>query len=171
MSQIGFFPGRLPFPNLEDLLKATAGIKNVGYKKQAYFYYPKEGSIQSLYQALYKKVTDPGTTRVIENENVLNLRINKYVDFIINNKIIAKKVVSTIPLSEILTAIDDSAENRQLSEQFDWNEVIIIGVAVRGKDPSQTTIYVPDLEIIFHRYTWMNLLAPPIGRQNSNLIV
>ncbi|MEM3455847.1 MAG: NAD(P)-binding protein [Candidatus Micrarchaeia archaeon] len=166
-----FFPGRLPFPNLEDLLKATAGIENVGYKEQAYFYYPKEGGIKSLYQALYKKVTDPRTTRVIENENVLDLRINKDGYFIINNKIIAKKVVSTIPLPEILIAIDDSAENRKLSEQFDWNGVIIVGVAVRGKGPSQTTIYVPDPEIIFHRYTWMNSLAPPNGRQNSNLIV
>ncbi|MEM3192376.1 MAG: NAD(P)-binding protein [Candidatus Parvarchaeota archaeon] len=165
-----FSPGRLPFPNLDDLLKAAAGIKNVGYKEQAYFYYPKKGGIQSLHKALYEKVANQGTTRIIENEKVLNLKNNENKYFIINNKIVAKRVVSTIPLPETLIALDDSPESKQLSEQFDWNGVIVVGVAVRGKGPNQTSIYVPDPKIVFHRYTWMSSLIPPADRQNSNLI-
>ncbi|MEM3192252.1 MAG: NAD(P)-binding protein [Candidatus Parvarchaeota archaeon] len=165
-----FSPGRLPFPNLEDLIKAAAGIENVGYKEQSYFYYPKKGGIQSLYQAIYEKIADRETVRIIENESVSNIKINKDKDFIINNKITAKKVISTIPLPETMIALDDSAENRQLAEQFDWNGVIVVGVAVRRKSPNQTSIYVPDPKIVFHRYTWMNTLVPADNVQNSNLI-
>ncbi|MEM3490112.1 MAG: hypothetical protein QXO75_10740 [Nitrososphaerota archaeon] len=69
-----------------------------------------------------------------------------------------------------MIALDDSPESKQLSEQFDWNGVIVVGVAVRGKGPNQTSIYVPDPKIVFHRYTWMSSLIPPADRQNSNLI-
>jgi hypothetical protein len=42
------------------MLKAIAGIPNVGYKEQSYFYYPKTGGIQSLYNSLFNKVVGRG---------------------------------------------------------------------------------------------------------------
>ena len=48
-----FTPGRLPFPQLEDMIKAAAGLPSIGYKEQAYFYYPNRGGIQSLFNSLY----------------------------------------------------------------------------------------------------------------------
>lgn len=50
-----FSPGRLPFPELENMLLTVAGIPNIGYKEQAYFYYPNTGGIASLFNSLFEK--------------------------------------------------------------------------------------------------------------------
>ena len=44
-----FSPGRLPFPMLDDIVSAIAGLQSVGYKEQQFFYYPKIGGIKALY--------------------------------------------------------------------------------------------------------------------------
>ena len=164
-----FTPGRLPFPNIEDIIKAAAGIPTVGYKEQSYFYYPKEGGIQSLYNSLFEKVTSKGLD-FLYGENVTKIRKSKDGTYIINEKINTRKIVSTIPLPELLLSLDDSNETKLLANEFDYNSVIVIGVAVSHKTPNQTTVYVPDPKIIFHRYTWMSSLAPCKDSSKSNLI-
>ncbi|MGP6208046.1 protoporphyrinogen/coproporphyrinogen oxidase [Cuniculiplasma sp. SKW3] len=163
-----FTPGRLPFPELENVLKSVAGIPNVGYKEQSFFYYPKEGGIQSLYNSLYEQVTQKGA-EFIGGENIIKIRkINNIYE--INDKINAKKIVSTIPLPELLLCLNDSKENAKLADSFDYNSVVIVGVAISSKTPNQTTVYVPDPKIIFHRYTWMSSLISSNEDSKSNLI-
>ena len=67
-------------------------------------------------------------------------------------------------------SLDDENNYSDLAEKFDYNSVVIVGVAIKKKTPNQTTVYVPDSRIIFHRYTWMSSLVPPKEQDNSNLI-
>jgi protoporphyrinogen oxidase len=73
-------------------------------------------------------------------------------------------------LPEILTLLDKNGQNYDLASKFDYNSVLIVGVALNFKTPEQTTIYVPNQSIIFHRYTWMSSLIPPLDHNKSNLI-
>ena len=50
-----FTPGRLPLPELSDIIYSISGIGTIGYKEQANFYYPKKGGIQALYDSLKEK--------------------------------------------------------------------------------------------------------------------
>lgn len=163
-----FSPGRLPFPELENMLMTVAGIPNVGYKEQANFYYPLTGGIEALFQSLYNKIKVAGV-QIIGGERVDSVRITKDNAFNINGRILARKLISTIPLPELLLAINED-DNKDLAERFDYNSVIVVGVAIKGKTPDQTAIYVPDPKIIFHRYTWMSYLTPPRDHNLSNLI-
>lgn len=163
-----FTPGRLPFPELDDILKATAGLPTTGYKEQAYFYYPKNGGIQSLYNSMLNKILEFKVT-LITNENVRSIK--KYNNFYnINEKITAKKIVNTIPLPELINLLDGPDCSKNLYEMFDYNSVVIVGIAINKKSKNQTTIYVPDPKIIFHRYTWMDKLAKPKNSNESNII-
>lgn len=164
-----FSPGRLPFPELENMLLTVAGIPNIGYKEQAYFYYPKEGGIASLFNSLLEKITLNGA-KIITDEKIVSVKINHDTSFNINNKIMAKRIISTIPLPELLLSLDDGSNYEGLAGKFDYNSVVIVGVAIRGKTPNQTTVYVPDPKIIFHRYTWMSALVPPKEQDSSNII-
>ncbi len=164
-----FTPGRLPFPDLENMIKSAAGIPNVGYKEQSYFYYPKKGGIQSLYDSLYEKVTKRGLN-LLFGKDVRNIEVDGRGRYIINNEITANSVISTIPLPELLLSIEDSEESHQLANKFDYNGVIIVGVAISSGTPNQTSIYIPDPKVIFHRYTWMSSLLPSIDPSKSNLI-
>lgn len=79
-------------------------------------------------------------------------------------------------LSEITNILKPNYSKRMgnnyegLSKKFDYNSVVIVGIALKGKTPNQTTVYVPDPRIIFYRYTWMSSLIPPKEVDKSNLI-
>lgn len=162
-----FSPGRLPFPELQDMLMTVAGIPSIGYKEQANFYYPNAGGIEALFRSLYNKIQEAGV-QVIGGEKVTSVRLNNGNAFDINGKIFARKLVSTIPIPELLLSID--GDYKSLAERFDYNSVVVVGVAIKGKTPDQTAVYVPDPRIIFHRYTWMSYLTQPRERDVSNII-
>lgn len=164
-----FTPGRLPFPEIENLILSAAGIPNIGYKEQAYFFYPIKGGISSLFQSLLDNVTNKGAN-IIDNEMIKSVRQLSNSTYIINSKIKSKKVISTIPLPELLVSLSESGSYKSLANRFDYNSVVIVGVALRGRTPNQTSVYVPDPKIVFHRYTWMSSLVKPNNENNSNLI-
>ena len=165
-----FTPGRLPFPDLENMLLTVAGIENTGYREQSFFFYPKSGGISALYNSLLEDVSNKGS-KILTNLRITNIKINKDKSFNINDKVNARNLVSTIPLPELLLSLDNGIDYKDLAMKFDYNRVIIVGIAIKGKTPSQTTVYVPDPRIIFHRYTWMSALIPPKNSNDSNLIV
>ena len=43
---------RIPRPPKTDILKSAKGKKTEGYKHQLFFYYPKKGGIQSLFDSV-----------------------------------------------------------------------------------------------------------------------
>ena len=100
-----YSPGRLPFPELENMLLTVAGIPNTGYKEQAYFYYPNAGGIASLFNSLREMVSLKGA-KIIASKKVVSVNINSDHTFNINNEIIAYKLISTIPLPELLMSLN-----------------------------------------------------------------
>lgn len=164
-----FLPGRLPFPELENMLLTVAGIPNTGYKEQAYFYYPNDAGIISLFNSLRERVQLKGV-KIIGDKRVISVKSKSDGTFTINDEIAADKIISTIPIPELLMALDDGNNYEELANRFDYNSIVIIGVALNQKTPNQTTVYVPDSKIIFHRYTWMSSLIPPKEQDKSNLI-
>lgn len=164
-----FTPGRLPFPKLDDMINSAAGIPNVGYNEQSFFYYPKRGGIQALYNSLLNIVKDLGG-QLIAGEKVSKVERKRNKLYEINDTIKTNNVINTLPLPEILRCIGDSAEMNRLSDKFDWNRVVIVGLALSRKTPDQIAVYVPDPTVIFHRYTWMSSLIRPKKRDKSNII-
>ena len=164
-----FTPGRLPYPELSSLLDAAAGLENVGYKEQATFFYPKHGGIGSLYQFLYFMLKKMGSdfNCGVKVNSIERTSSGKYL---VNSNFISSSVVNTIPLPEAIVAVDKSPSTLKLAKKFDWNNVVVVGIAISKRTPDQTAIYVPDEKIIFHRYTWMSSLIIPKDNVHSNLI-
>ena len=165
-----FTPGRIPVPAVEDVVKMVAGLPTVGYKEQEYFFYPKVGGIQSLYESL-KNETIANGAQYIFDQRVKKIEQDQNGYYVINGMHKANKIVSTMPLPELLEAIASDNEYQGLIDQLDYNSVIIVGFAISKPTPNQTSVYIPDKDIIFHRYTWMSALIPPDNPDYSNLIV
>src|SRR5262249_52482328 len=49
---------RVPRPPLEDVVKSALGIETEGYTHQLYFFYPREGGIESLARAFAREVRE-----------------------------------------------------------------------------------------------------------------
>ena len=160
-----YVPGRLPVPSWRDVVRSGAGVPTEGYKEQARFFYPLKGGIQSLYEAVLKKVVAKGV-KIIKNMKVKKIR-KKDKRWIINDYIKAKKIVSTIPLNELVETLDIPEYIMKLARKLDYNSVAVVGLALRKKAPNMHWVYVPDKSIEFHRYAWLSNYSPHNTPDNS----
>ncbi|PVX26640.1 MAG: amine oxidase [Candidatus Bathyarchaeum sp.] len=149
-----YISGRLPTPNLEDVVASVAGIKTVGYAEQAKFYYPKTGGIKTLYNSVLSDIKNR-QVKTLYNETVVKIR-KKNNKWIINDKIETKRLHSTIPVPFLVKALGAPESVIKAAENLDYNNLITVGVALNKKAPDQHWIYVPNKEVLFHRYCWMS---------------
>lgn len=165
-----FTPGRLPLPELSDIIYSISGIGTVGYKEQANFYYPKKGGIQALYDSLKQKVLREGV-RIITDTNITEVIHSADKTWIVNGHFVYEKIINTLPLPILIEMLKAPEEVHSLAKTLDYNKVVVVGYALNKEAQDRIALYVPDEGIIFHRYTWMSNLVSdsPVGK--SNLIV
>ena len=80
--------------------------------------------------------------------------------WVVNNRFEAKRLISTIPLREIIDTIEAPNEIVRLAKQLDYNSLITVGIALKREAPDVHWVYVPDRTIIFHRYAWLSNYSP-----------
>lgn len=148
-----YTPGRLPVPDWRDVVRAAAGVPVVGYIEQSTFYYPLRGGIQALFEAALQRAGKG--VALLKGERVTELKKRNNC-WAINNKYVAKKVISTIPLPELVSALDAPSDIFKAARELDYNKVIVVGVGLRKKAPKQHWVYVPQRNVIFHRYAWVS---------------
>jgi len=167
-----YTPGRLPIPDWRTVVRAAAGIPTTGYEEQSRFYYPLKGGIQALYNAAKQKALSKGTA-LRGGEPVESIKIGNGNEILINDKYMTKKVISTIPLPELIDSIEGKARDdlEEFVRRFDYNSVAIIAVAVARNAPSMHWIYVPDEDIIFHRYVWVSNYSPHNAPKGKSLLL
>ncbi|MGB9841199.1 MAG: protoporphyrinogen/coproporphyrinogen oxidase [Candidatus Bathyarchaeales archaeon] len=164
-----YTPGRLPIPDWRDVVKSAAGIPTVGYVEQSLFYYPKCGGIQALFDSAAKEAKKIGV-KIVNNVEVSKIKRTKN-EWIINDEIKARKLASTIPLKELVKALDAPKEVMKASEELDYNKIAIVGIALKKAAPDQHWIYVPDSSIIFHRYAWISNYSPKNSPRGESTIL
>lgn len=165
-----FTPGRLPLPSMEDIIYSISGAETIGYKEQAHFYYPKNGGIQTLYESILSKVKGMGV-EIISSIDVKKIRKDQEGKLVVNDRFIYDKLVSTMPIGNLVKAIDAPDEITGCAKNLDYNQVVVCGFALDQPSPDRITLYVPQEDVIFHRYTWMNNLVSCSPAGKSNLIV
>ena len=163
-----YTPGRLPVPDWRDVARAAAGVRVVGYVEQSTFYYPLKGGIQALVDAALRRVRRDAT--VVREERVTEVKkLNGR--WLINRKYSAKKVISTIPLPELAKALDAPEDIRKVAGELDYNKVVVVGVGLKSRAPDQHWVYVPQRDIIFHRYAWISNYSPYNAPQGSSALI
>jgi len=169
-----YTPGRLPIPDWKDVARSAVGIPTVGYREQSKFYYPLRGGIQALYNSVYERAHSKGVI-FMRGTRITSIKISEEgKGFLVNGQYSAKKLVNTIPLPELIKAIEGSVyeDLKQFSKHFDYNRVLVVAVAVnRQAPPSQHWIYVPDENIVFHRYAWLSNYSPYSAPEGKGLIL
>ncbi len=165
-----YTPGRLPIPDWRDVVKSAMGIATVGYREQATFYYPSIGGIQTLYSSALREAESLGIA-LLSGYAIKSLK--KVGDeWIINDEIKAKNIISSIPLNELVTYMNAPEYVIKLSKRLDYNRVLVIGVALNKPAPDQHWVYVPNEDVIFHRYAWISNYSPQNApRDKSSLLL
>jgi protoporphyrinogen oxidase len=155
---------RIPSPPLEDIIKSAIGIETEGYTHQLHFYYPKRGGIQSLTRSLVRSLPDVRTgftvRRIRKGRDGWNVSDG-------NRTIYARHLISTIPLFDLLGALERvPPEVKKRLGRLRYNSLILVMVAVGHEGLSgKTALYIPTPGILPHRVCFMKYFssrnAPP----------
>lgn len=141
---------RLPKPNPEDIIKSALGVKTEGYKAQLYFYYPKNGGIQSLIREMESRIKN--ITRKFNIKRIFK-RKDKWV---VSNGFIEKrfdKLVSTIPLHDIILMLEKVPEKvKKAVNDLKFNSLMTVLIGIDQDNLfDKHWIYIPDMKMKPHR--------------------
>ncbi|MEM2299515.1 MAG: FAD-dependent oxidoreductase [Thermofilaceae archaeon] len=164
-----YTPGRLPIPDWRDVVRAASGVPTIGYREQAIFYYPLKGGIEALFEAAYRRALELGV-KVATGTPVRSLR-KVGGSFVVNERFRVEKVYSTIPLRELVRAAEAPESIIKAAEDLDYNRVLVVGVALKGLAPNQHWVYVPDEDVLFHRYAWISNYSPYNAPQGESTLI
>jgi protoporphyrinogen oxidase len=156
--------GRIPEPPLEDVLKSALGIETEGYTHQLCFHYPRRGGIEALVRAL------EGRVRAVERKFLVRTVRRKGGSWVVSDGRREKefdRLVSTIPLPDLVGALDDVPEGvREAARGLRFNSLICVMVAFPAHTPSDKfAVYFPQSHLKFHRVCFYDYFgdscAPP----------
>jgi protoporphyrinogen oxidase len=165
---------RIPSPPMEDVVSGSRGVYKDGYTHQLHFTYPKSGGFESIINAYEANCITKGD-QILVNSKVVSLEKNGSSWTICTelDKFSAEKIVSTIPLN-ILPKLVPTAPQEILdaASKLLYNSIHIV-VMQFEKDIllDQFALYIPDMDIIFHRLSRLNFLGPAYGEGSGKFNV
>jgi protoporphyrinogen oxidase len=167
---IEWVEGRVPKPPVEDVIKSAVGVVTEGYTHQLYYQYPRHGGIESIPLAMEKKV--PLLTPDFPVERIWKEgsrwcvaggggRVKRY-----------DRVVATIPIHELVHMVEGTPEEiRQAVARLRYNSLITVTIGLANdRKLDLTAIYVPDLEVRFHRLSFPKAFSPFNAPDGQSLI-
>jgi len=150
--------GRIPDPDIEDLLKAALEMESEGYTHQLNFYYPKEGGIEQIITNTVKNIK----CDIKKNQNIEKIRKtgSKWIITSNNKEYIFDILISTIPIDKFVQLLDNVPESiLNAAENLVYNSLINLFIGVKGefedKYQDLSWMYIPEWKKgYFHRVSF-----------------
>lgn len=160
---------RVPNPPVSDIVKSSLGIETEGYSHQSVFYYPKKGGIQALIRALCKLA---GGNRVAGFE-VKRLRKEGPCWVVSNGKDerIYDKVISTIPIQDLIKAMEAPKKVRDASSDLKYNSLITVMLGLNTKGNDFSWLYIPDKDCLSHRVSFPSNFSPSVVPKGKSSVL
>ena len=161
--------GRVPISSNQELIKTAVGIPTEGYTHQLYLYYPKRGGYEEFCKALEKKCKNIKTN--YEIKKIYKFK-KKWIIENNNEQIICDKIVSTIPIKDLLNYLSNVPQKvLKASKNLKSNSLIQISLGFKTniKIP-YTAIYFPNKDYLFHRISFPHNFSKNCVPKNQILI-
>ena len=166
---------RIPKPPAEDIIKSAQGVATEGYLHQLYFYYPKQGGVQSVVDALIRNLgpkvalhTDVEVRQVARSGPQWQVQTSgkavRHYD----------RLISTIPVPDLVSSLVPAAPAavRQAAENLKFNSIAICLLHVSREHLGDNfALMVAKREILFHRLSKLDFLLPAEARDGTARIM
>ncbi len=162
----GWVAGRVPDAPVDDVLKASIGLRTEGYTHQSIFYYPKRGGFQAITDALAQ-----GLSSCLRLNTPVERLVKRGDAWEVNGEAF-DAVVSTIPLTYMPDIIEGLPTGvASAMRELEYNSIITYLVALdRTEHPDLSWIYLPHhCQGPTNRVTYMSNYAAgnaPAGKQS-----
>ncbi|MFH1888969.1 MAG: FAD-dependent oxidoreductase [Candidatus Omnitrophota bacterium] len=133
---------RVPRPKTEQVIVGAFSLQKEEFGPNTLFRYPRRGGIQSIPEALLGQKKDI----VFRKEAVKIDTVNKSVLFSDGSRVYYRKLISTMPLPEIVKIVDNvPARVSRAAGELRHNSVLCINLAVKDERLNATHwIYFPE---------------------------
>ena len=164
--------GRVPTPPIEDVMKAAVGLDTEGYKHQLNFYYPLRGGIESLIKSLINEISEKVIIKVESRVRRVRLDGNDLIVEVSDDEVRCRYVVYTAPLNESANILKDVLEgmSRELS-MLRSVPLVVTSIGFRGSSLPYHWVYVPQRDIIFHRFAFLSNYSPLNAPKNCTALI
>ena len=163
--------GRVPSPSVEEMRRGAEGIQDKDFGPNAVFWYPKHGGIGALANQLSRSLNVSLGSTATELEphkdgvNVIYMKDDKM------RAVESDRVLSSLPLPEIVKMIDDAPEEvRRAAERLVHNSLVCVMVGVkRPRITDKHWLYFPEKDLVFNRISFPMNFSPettPEGRSS-----
>lgn len=170
-----FVAGRVPSPNIKEMIKGALGTQDKAFGPNASFSYPIIGGIGAIPNAFL-----PYIKNLKYNTEVVNIKPKQNaVNIIVNEDNRQKmyefdKVFSSIPLPELMKIMENVPEDVQKAcSNLVYNSLLFAAIGVDRKSISDKHwLYFPEKDYIFHRLSFpMNLSEKTTPPNKSSIVV
>ena len=163
--------GRIPRPPVEDIIKSAVGIETEGYTHQSVFSYPLKGGIEAMVRGIAKPIEE----NIKTGFHVSSVR-NEDGKFIISDgsrEITARRLISTIPVQELLHCLDGVPEQvRKACSELKYNSIACVFIGIKGKVPDISWMYIPEKELgLFNRISFPSNYSPHVAPPGHSSIL
>jgi UDP-galactopyranose mutase len=168
---VEWIAGRVPSPSINEMRKGAESPQPREYGPNTEFWYPKHGGIGALADNLAKNIKVELESEVMgfnSSQSGIEVRYNERG----NEKTFeSDKVLSSIPLPEIITLMEDvPKEVQEATDRLVYNSLICVMIGVnRIKISDKHWLYFPEKDLIFNRISFPMNFSPyttPKGRSS-----
>jgi UDP-galactopyranose mutase len=171
---IDWIYGRVPSPDIKDMMRGALGIQNREFGPNAMFQYPARGGIGSLPAAMAACIgnlrTGCGVTGIRKGPEGLEVA---FVSRGRERKMAFPRLISTIPLPDLVPLIEGAPEEVvRAARDLVFTSLICMGIGVkRARVSDKHSIYYPEKEFLFNRLSFpMNMAASTAPKGRSSIL-
>jgi len=167
--------GRVPAPNLKEMIKGALGTQNAAFGPNASFSYPITGGIGAIPKAFL-----PHINNLECNTEVVNIKFKeKEIEIAVKESDKEKnyrfnKIFSSIPLPELIKILEDVPEDIQkAASKLIYNSILCAAIGIDRENISDKHwLYFPEKDYIFHRLSFpMNLSIKTTPPYKSSIVI
>ncbi|MEM2870777.1 MAG: FAD-dependent oxidoreductase [Thermoplasmata archaeon] len=172
---VDWIEGRVPTPDLRDMIRGALGLQDRDFGPNAIFHYPVRGGIGSLPMSMASGLQRLSLGSVVEliSPSSRGIRVRcrsggreETLEF--------SKVISTLALPTLVPLIESApAEVRRAARRLVYTRLVCVGIGLKRKAVSDKhSIYFPEKDFLFNRISFPMNLAPSMGpRGRSSILV
>ena len=138
----------VPKPDLKRVIQGAIGNTGGALGYNAYFYYPKEGGIESLSRALTN-----GKSHIHVGQEVSRISLNPRMVYTKQGSVHPFDIlVSTMPVKELIQIIDPKPRSvNEAANNLNYVSLLNINFGIKGKMAKKHWVYIPEKHLIFYR--------------------
>ena len=152
---------RIPKPPKEDIIKSANGETIDGYLHQLYFTYPKSRGTEALINAFISKLASKVKIHTNSGVNEIEKSLKGFKITTAAGFFEADKVVSTIPVNELVRIYKDSPQKiTQTADALRYNSIAICIINVKKDYAGDNYAFMTaDKNVRFHRISKLDFMG------------